>query len=89
MSFDPNINTALVLLDRALEEIENGFVACATCGDQEDTKTLDFVDDLKLAKSELMVSIDNIQDLRAFRNNAFLAHPNIDIDIEHLTEQDA
>jgi flagellar motor switch protein FliM len=54
MSFDPNINGALILLDRALEEIENGFVACAKCGDQEDTKTLDFVDDLKAVKEELL-----------------------------------
>lgn len=50
-----NINNALILLDRALEEIENGFVACQTCGDQEDTKDLDFVDDLKKTKSELLI----------------------------------
>ena len=50
-----NISNALILLDRALEEIENGFVACSTCGDQEDTKNLDFVDDLKMAKSELLI----------------------------------
>jgi recombinational DNA repair protein RecR len=53
-----NINNALILLDRVLEEIENGFVACKTCGDQEDTKNLDFVDDLKMAKSELLVVAD-------------------------------
>ena len=52
---DVNINNALILLDRALEEIERGFVACARCGDQEDTKSLDFVDDLKMAKSELLI----------------------------------
>ena len=50
-----NLNHALILLDRALEEIEGGFVACSRCGDQEDTKTLDFVDDIKLAKSELLI----------------------------------
>lgn len=49
-----NINSALILLDRALEEIENGFVPCARCGDQEDTKDLDFVDDIKAAKQELI-----------------------------------
>lgn len=49
-----HLNCALILLDRALEEIENGFVPCQRCGDQEDTKDLDFVDDLKAVKSELM-----------------------------------
>ena len=49
-----NINTALVSLNRALEEIENGFVACSTCGSQEDTKTLDFVEDLKIVKESLI-----------------------------------
>ncbi len=51
---DGNINSALILLDRALEEIEDGFVLCARCGDQEDTKDLDFVDDIKAAKQELI-----------------------------------
>lgn len=50
-----NLNAALILLDRALEEIENGFVRCGTCGDQETTNDLDFVDDLKRAKSELLL----------------------------------
>lgn len=53
-----HINSALVLLDRALEEIENGFVACSTCGDQEDTKNLDFVDDIKTAKEELVKAVN-------------------------------
>ena len=35
-----HLNAALILLDRALEEIENGFVRCETCGDQEETKDL-------------------------------------------------
>jgi len=50
---DGNINAALILIDRALEEIEGGFVPCPTCGNQEDTKNLDFVDDLKGVKAEL------------------------------------
>lgn len=50
-----NINAALIFLDRALEEIERGFVACNRCGDQEETKNLDFVDDIKSAKTELLV----------------------------------
>jgi len=54
-----NINNALILLDRALEEIETGFVPCATCGDQEDTKNLDFVDDLKMAKAYLLEAAKN------------------------------
>jgi hypothetical protein len=49
-----NLNHALILLDRALEEIEVGFVACSRCGDQEDTKNLDCVDDIKLARAELL-----------------------------------
>jgi len=52
-----NINTALILLDRALEEIEKGFVLCERCGDQEDTKDLDFVDDLKAAKEEILKAL--------------------------------
>ena len=50
-----NLNVALVLLDRALEEIENGFVRCEICGSQEQTKDLDFVADIKAAKSELVL----------------------------------
>lgn len=61
MIFDGNINAALVFLDRALEEIDNGFVACRTCGNQEDTRDLDFVDDIKLAKSELLIFIQKEQ----------------------------
>lgn len=52
-----NLNNALILLDRALEEIENGFVRCETCGDQVDTKDLDFVDDLKIARSEVLIAV--------------------------------
>jgi len=51
---DGNISSALLLIDRALVEIENGFIPCKTCGDQEDTKDLDFVDDLKMARAELI-----------------------------------
>lgn len=58
MNMNGHINSALVLLDRALEEIENGFVACSTCGDQEDTKNLDFVDDIKTAKEELVKAVN-------------------------------
>ena len=50
-----HLNEALILLDRALEEIEGGFVRCERCGDQEETKDLDFVDDLKAVKSELVL----------------------------------
>ena len=48
--FNAHLNSTLLLMDRALEEIENGFVPCQRCGDQEDTKDLDFVDDLKTAR---------------------------------------
>lgn len=56
------LNSALILLDRALEEIETGFVACNRCGDQEDTKNLDFVDDLKTVKSELLELVKQEQE---------------------------
>lgn len=55
--FNTHINSALLLLERALDEIETGFVACERCGDQEDTKNLDFVDDLKTAREELLKTI--------------------------------
>lgn len=44
------LNNALILLDRIIEEIEGGFVRCESCGDQEQTKDLDFVDDIKEVK---------------------------------------
>jgi hypothetical protein len=53
-----NLNNALILLDRVLEQVETGFVACQTCGDQEDTKNLDFVDEIKMAKSELLIMLE-------------------------------
>jgi recombinational DNA repair protein RecR len=52
-----HLNAALILLDRALEEIESGFVRCETCGDQEETKDLDFVCDIKNAKSEILLVV--------------------------------
>lgn len=48
------INTALTLLELVLIEVEAGFVAC-DCGRQEETKTLDFVDDIKKAKEILLI----------------------------------
>lgn len=54
-----NMNAALLFLDRALQEIESGFVPCATCGDQECTKNLDFVDDIKEAKTALLRVIES------------------------------
>ena len=52
---DGNLNAALILLDRVLEEIESGFVRCEDCGGQESTNDMDFVDDLKIVKSELLI----------------------------------
>ena len=57
--FNGHINCALVLLDRALTEIEEGFVKCESCGDQETTHNLDFVDDLKTAKDELTKFVES------------------------------
>ncbi len=55
-----NLNAALILLDGVLGDIEVGFVRCETCGDQEDTKDLDFVCDIKEAKAALMRAADEI-----------------------------
>jgi len=55
-----NLNATLILLDGVLEEIENGFVACDRCGDQESTKDLDFVSDLRAVKAELEKYADNL-----------------------------
>ncbi len=38
---------AKILIDRVITDLEGGFVACNRCGDQEDTKTLDCMSDLK------------------------------------------
>jgi len=54
-----NINNALILLDRALEEIETGFVPCASCGGQDDTQNLDFFDDLKMGRSYVLEASRN------------------------------
>ena len=50
-----NVNAALILIDRVLSELENGFVRCNTCGDQEDTKDLDCVEDIKAVREELLL----------------------------------
>lgn len=63
-----HLNAALILIDRALEEIENGFVACPVCGWQEDTKNLDFVDDLKDAKAELVKLVEEEQSRTEYKS---------------------
>jgi len=55
---DGRLNVALILIDRILEEIEYGFVSFYTCGEQEETENLDFVNDIKTVKSELLAMID-------------------------------
>jgi len=40
-------SVAKILIDRVITELEVGFIACNRCGDQEDTATLDCMDDLK------------------------------------------
>jgi hypothetical protein len=52
-----HINNALLLLDSVLEQIETGFVRCEHCGEQEDTKTLDFVSEIKAVRNELLKAI--------------------------------
>lgn len=44
---------AKIIIDRVVEELENGFVVCERCGDQEDTATLDCMTDLKRLKALL------------------------------------
>jgi len=51
---DSNINAGLLLTDQILEQIEHGFIACNRCGDQEETKNLDFVSDIKEVKNLLL-----------------------------------
>lgn len=41
------------IIDRVVEGLENGFVRCERCGDQEDTATLDCMIDLKRLQSLL------------------------------------
>lgn len=38
---------AVSILADVIRELENGFVRCETCGDQEDTATLDCMDELR------------------------------------------
>jgi len=38
---------AVSILADVIRELENGFVRCETCGDQEDTATLDCIDELR------------------------------------------
>ena len=51
------LSEALISLDLSLDEIESGFVACERCGDQEETKSLDFVDDVKSARREILTAL--------------------------------
>ncbi len=53
-----NLKVASILLDRVLQEIESGFVRCEQCGSQECTKDLDFVDDIKVARSEILLALE-------------------------------
>lgn len=48
------LNNVILMMDEVLEQLEVGFVVCNRCGDQEDTKNLDFVGDIKLAKIKLI-----------------------------------
>lgn len=53
---------AKILINRVVEELENGFVACERCGDQEDTATLDCMSDLKKLKGLLAKPGDGVPD---------------------------
>lgn len=54
MKINSRLNTSLLMLERVLHELDQGFVLCNRCGDQEDTKDLDCVDDLKNVRNELL-----------------------------------
>lgn len=47
------VSEAKATIDRVVEDLESGFVACKRCGDQEDTATLDCMGDLKRLQSML------------------------------------
>lgn len=40
-------NNSRALVDQIIEDLQKGFVVCNSCGDQEDTATLDVMDDLR------------------------------------------
>ena len=42
-----------ISLDEVISCLENGFVRCETCGDQEDTKDLDVMSDLRKMRAML------------------------------------
>lgn len=44
---DGSKNSSRALLDHVIDQLEGGFVACSSCGDQEDTASLDVMDDLR------------------------------------------
>lgn len=48
---DGPLNSSLALIDQIIEQLEKGFVVCNSCGDQEDTATLDVMDDLLCLRS--------------------------------------
>ena len=53
-----HLNAALILIDRIIEELESGFIACPTCGDQEPTNNLDSLRDLKAVKAEMIKAVE-------------------------------
>lgn len=55
------INSALILLDVIIKNMDNGFVKCERCGEQEDTKNLDFADDIKSLKKILLEVKKNVR----------------------------
>ena len=50
---DGNINAALLLINRALSEIETEFLPCVVCDHTTDIDQLTFIDDLKGVKHSL------------------------------------
>ena len=55
------LNELLLLIDSVLLEITDGFIVCETCGDQENTKDLDFVDDIETIKHLLNILVERIE----------------------------
>lgn len=67
-----NLNTALLLLGNVIDGLENGFVACQRCGDQEDTKTLDCMTDLHDIKKALLAEVESQLSRSAHESDAVL-----------------
>lgn len=54
MSFNSNLNSALITLAEVISDLEDGFTPCGTCGGEEPTRNLDCLSDLRLVMADLI-----------------------------------